>query len=81
MDKLKEISKLAVYQFLAYSLSVYGWRMIMSDMIWHAIFIDILYASNSLFMIRKISTSKNIYLDWIGIVIGSALGTYVGMKV
>ena len=80
MDNIKEILKLALYQFCIYSLSVYGWRLIASDQLWAAVLIDIVYSWTSYFMIQTISTSKKIKLDLIGITIGVVFGTIVGMK-
>jgi hypothetical protein len=84
IHELKTIGVMALLQSLIYSLSVYGWRMVYTHNVSGAVGIDIIYSTMQFLMVYKISTKikkQDTIFAWIGIVIGAAIGTVIGMRI
>ena len=84
IHELKTVGVMALLQSLIYSLSVYGWRMVYTHNVPGAVGIDILYSTMQFLMVYKISTKlqrQDTIFAWIGIVIGAAAGTVIGMRI
>jgi hypothetical protein len=84
IHELKTVGVMTLLQFLIYSLSVYGWRMVYTHNVLGAVGIDIIYSTMQFLMVYKISTKlqkQDTIFAWVGIVIGAAAGTVIGMRI
>ena len=84
IQELKTVAVMALLQFLIYSLSVYGWRMVSAHNVAGAVGVNILYSTLQFLMVYKISNKlqkKDTVFAWLGIVIGASVGTIIGMRI
>ncbi len=66
-------------QTVSYALITYNYRSIAHDRLAFALLTDGVYASFNFFVIRKIAKSDDSIVSWFGYVVGSLIGTSIGM--
>ena len=78
-QKLKEASLLFFIQIFSYSLLCINYRAVAQVQYNIAAITDFALASMSFFIIRKIARSDDALHQWIGYVLGSVAGSYLGI--
>lgn len=76
----KLVLQFAVMQFIMYSVLVYNLRVISQNKLAEAMVSDAIYATLLFYVIHKIAKSDSNWA-WLGYVIGSLAGTWVGMHI
>jgi hypothetical protein len=77
--KFKEAAILAVVQLLLYGLLCLNYRAVAQTQYNLAALSDFTIASMNFFVIRKIAKSDEAFHQWLGYVIGSVAGSYLGI--
>ena len=80
-QKIKEASLLFCIQILSYSLLCINFRAVAQTQYHLAALTDFTLASMSFFIIRKIARSDDALHQWIGYVLGSVAGSYLGIYI
>jgi len=68
-------------QMLSFAIISVNFRAIAQANYFWSILSDIIVASLSYFVVRRIAKSKDSILQWIGFTLGSAIGTCIGIFV
>ena len=80
---MKQSLKLAAFLFLAqtmsYAVLTYNYRAIAHGNLYGALVSDALNATFSFFVIKRIAKSDDALVPWMGHVLGSLVGTWIGM--
>ena len=79
MKKFKEALLLFCIQIVSYSLLCINYRAVANTDYHEAAVTDFMLASLSFFIIRKIARSEDALHQWIGYVLGSVCGSYLGI--
>jgi len=79
--KVKSFLTLLGCQFVSYSLVTVNFRAVAQANILTALLTDLVFASLNYFVITKIAKDESKLPGFLGFVIGSLLGTYVGILV
>ena len=79
MKKFKEASLLFCIQIVSYSLLCINYRAVANTDYHEAAVTDFMLASLSFFIIRKIARSEDALHQWVGYVLGSVCGSYLGI--
>ena len=79
MKKFKEASLLFCIQIISYSLLCINYRAVANTDYHEAAVTDFMLASLSFFIIRKIARSEDALHQWVGYVLGSVCGSYLGI--
>jgi hypothetical protein len=80
-QKLKEAALLFFIQICSYSLLCINFRAVAQTQYHAAALTDFALASMSFFIIRKIARSEDAVHQWIGYVLGSVAGSYLGIYI
>jgi hypothetical protein len=80
-QKLKEMAILFSIQILSYSLLCINFRAVAQTEYNIAAITDFALASMAFFVIRKIARSEDSFHQWIGYVLGSVAGSYLGIYI
>lgn len=80
-QKLKEATLLFCIQICSYSLLCVNYRAVAQTQYHVAALTDFMLASMSFFIIRKIARSEDALHQWVGYVLGSVAGSYLGIYV
>lgn len=80
-SKLKEASLLFIIQLILYGLLCINFRAVALADYHVAALSDFTIASMNFFVIRKIAKSDDAIHQWIGYVLGSVAGSYLGIYV
>lgn len=78
---LKLAAILLLVQIINYGLITFNYRAIASASTRSAIVSDLLFASFNFFVIRQIATGEQSLVAWVGYVVGSGIGTWVGIEI
>jgi hypothetical protein len=81
IGKLKEASTLFIIQVFMYGLLCINYRAVAGAHYHHAAVSDFIIASFSFFVIRKIARSEDAMHQWLGYVLGSVAGSYLGIYI
>lgn len=79
MKKLKEASTLFIIQVVLYGLLCINYRSVADAHYNLAAISDFTIASLNFFVIRKIAKSDDTLHQWVGYVLGSVAGSYLGI--
>lgn len=79
MKKFKEALLLFCIQIVSYSLLCVNYRAVANTDYHEAAITDFMLASLSFFVIRKIARSEDALHQWLGYVLGSVCGSYIGI--
>ncbi len=79
VGNLKLLAQFAGMQFLMYTILVFNIRVIAANKVAEAMVTDAIYATMLFYVIHKVAKSDSRWA-WAGYVIGSVMGTWVGMK-
>lgn len=79
MKKLKEASTLFIIQVVLYGLLCINYRSVADAHYNLAAVSDFTIASLNFFVIRKIAKSDDTLHQWIGYILGSVVGSYLGI--
>ena len=79
ITKLKEASLLFAIQIVSYSILCINFRAVATAEYHKAAITDFMLASLSFFVIRKIARSEDSLHQWLGYVLGSVAGSYLGI--
>lgn len=79
MKKLKEAATLFVIQIFLYGLLCINFRAVAQTEYHLAAFTDFTIASLHFFVIRKIANGTDTLHQWLGYVLGSIAGSYLGI--
>jgi hypothetical protein len=80
-QKIKEAAILFLIQIASYSLLCVNYRAIAQTQYHLAALTDFTLASMSFFIIRKIARSEDAFHQWLGYVMGSVAGSYLGIYI
>jgi hypothetical protein len=80
-QKIKEAATLFAVQLFSYSLLCINYRAVAETQYHLSALTDFTLASMSFFIIRKIARSEDALHQWIGYVVGSVAGSYLGIYV
>lgn len=81
MKSLKLAAFLFVAQIVAYAVLTYNYRAIAHGDLAGALASDAMNATFSFFVIKRIAKSDDALIPWMGHVLGSLVGTWIGMHV
>lgn len=81
MNKLKEASVLFFIQIILYGILCINFRAVAQAEYHIAAVSDFTVASLNFFVIRKISRSEDTLHQWLGYVLGSVAGSYLGIYI
>lgn len=81
MKKFKEAAILFLIQLVSYSFLCMNYRAVAQKEYHIAAITDFVLASMSFFIIRKIARSEDALHQWIGYVLGSVAGSYLGIYI
>ena len=81
ITKLKEASVLFIIQLVLYGLLCVNFRAVALAHYHEAALSDFTIASINFFVIRKIAKSDDAMHQWVGYVLGSVAGSYLGIYV
>lgn len=79
--KIKEAGILFIIQVASYSFLCINYRAVAQTQYHIAAITDFVLASMSFFIIRKIARSEDALHQWIGYVLGSVTGSYLGIYI
>lgn len=79
MKKFKEASLLFVIQIVLYGLLCVNYRAVALADYHEAAISDFAIATMNFFVIRKIAKSEEAFHQWMGYVLGSVVGSYLGI--
>ena len=79
--KIKEASLLFFIQIASYSFLCINYRAVAQTQYHLAAITDFTLASMSFFIIRKIARSEDALHQWLGYVLGSVAGSYLGIYI
>jgi hypothetical protein len=80
-EYMKTFLTYAGTQFLAYSILIFNIRMVAQHKVMLALMTNALYATILFCVIHKISHDKSGIAPWAGFVVGSVMGTWLGMSI
>jgi hypothetical protein len=80
-QKFKEAFLLFFIQIISYGLLCVNYRAVAQTQYNIAAITDFMLASLSFFIIRKIARSEDALHQWIGYVLGSVAGSYLGIYI
>jgi hypothetical protein len=81
IKKLKEAGVLFLIQVASYSFLCINYRAVAEKQYHLAAITDFVLATMSFFIIRKIARSEDAVHQWMGYVLGSVTGSYVGIYI
>ncbi len=79
IDKIKEASLLFIIQVVLYGLLCINYRAIAEVQYHWAALSDFAVASLNFFVIKKIASDSETLHKWVGYVLGSVAGSYLGI--
>jgi hypothetical protein len=81
MKSFKLASFLFFAQVVSYAVITYNYRAIAHGNLYGALASDALNATFSFFVIKRIAKSDDALVPWMGHVLGSLCGTWIGMHI
>lgn len=81
MKHFKEASILFIIQIVLFGLLCINYRAIAETQYHLAAISDFTIASLNFFVIKKIANSEDAFHKWIGYVLGSVAGSYIGIYI
>jgi hypothetical protein len=81
INRIKEFSLFFWMQILSYSMVCFSFRAVAQAHYAASVGVDIIYASLTFFVLRKIAKSEDTLIAWAGYTAGSAVGTALGIWV